>query len=687
MLGIALTVAVVIGLGASSWLLASCLRHASLAPFLLTVYLLGWAQLVLAALVLSAVRSFGRTGLVIAALAWLALAIAVWHARDRPSWPAVRPPLRWALGELRSPALGILAATVGAAYAYLVVLGIVVPQNDGDPLVYQLPRAALWVQDGAIGIVGSAIEPRLDVNPIVAEVGQAATLAVAGSERLVWLGQLTAVAACSLGAFALARRVGLSARAGLTSALVVPTLPVVVTQATTAYNDLVLASFVVAALVFALGRTRSELIGLALAAALAVGTKFTAAFVLPIAGLAVLLGQPRRRWLPVLGVLGAGAVAGSGWIVVNLARTGDPDGGLSEIANQEPVRTVENVVFVVQRFVLDAVELPGTTGWGEELYAVAGVAIVALGLVLVFLRPGIGWAVALAGLALFATPSVVEELHARLAGGSADLWRRLDRADQAETLQLHPFEVRADGVASWYGPLAVIVGVLVLVVVVLRVARGSIGRAALALAVAPGVAVLLVALGVTYDPWRGRFVAAAAVASVALWGIAAERRATALALALVASTTLLVTTLQYYGRPSGVPNLTNERGPVWRLERWEAQTQLRRFSEREMGEVATIRFVEIRVDPRAPIATALSSNDFLFPYFGEHLDRHVTLVDPGDRVPPEVAWLVVAPEAAVTGCDESWRSRLDHASGWRVLERTAADRCGGRVDPLGVAGV
>jgi 4-amino-4-deoxy-L-arabinose transferase-like glycosyltransferase len=675
MLGIALTVAVVIGLGASSWLLASCLRHASLAPFLLTVYLLGWAQLVLAALVLSAVRSFGRTGLVIAALAWLALAIAVWNARGRPSWPAVRPPLRWALGELRSPALGILAATVGAAYAYLVVLGIVVPQNDGDPLVYQLARAALWVQDGAIGIVGSAIEPRLDVNPIVAEVGQAATLALAGSERLVWLGQLTAVAACSLGAFALARRVGLSARAGLTSALVVPTLPVVVTQATTAYNDLVLASFVVAALVFALGRTRSELIGLALAAALAVGTKFTAAFVLPIAALVALLGHPWRQALVRIAAIGTGAALGSGWIVVNLVRTGDPDGGLAEFASQVPSRDVESTAYAVQRLLLDAIELPGSTGGGEDLYVLTGITVVLVGLVLLFVRPGTGVPVALAGLALFVTPTLIPRLHTWVAFGFAKVWSQLDRADTARALRLKSVELRADGVASWFGPLALVMGCGVMVVAIRRVRRGTLDRAALGLAVAPGLAIASIALGVTYDPWRGRFLIAAAVASVALWGIAFERRATALALSFVAATTLALSTLQYYGRPSGMPNLSSPRGPVWQLERWEAQTQLRRFTQREQGEVAVIRFVERSVDPRAPIATSLWGNDFLFPYFGERLERRVTLLDPEDRVPKDARWLVAAPEVAVTGCSESWRRRIDHVSGWRVLERTAPDAC------------
>ena len=74
----------------------------------------------------------------------------------------------------RRPHLGLLAIVLAGGYAYLIALGLFTPQNDSDPLVYQLARAAVWRQQEGIGLVGAPMEPRLDVNPIVAEVGQAA---------------------------------------------------------------------------------------------------------------------------------------------------------------------------------------------------------------------------------------------------------------------------------------------------------------------------------------------------------------------------------------------------------------------------------------------------------------------------------------------------------------------------------
>lgn len=83
-------------------------------------------------------------------------------------------------------------------------------------------------------------------------------MVLAGSVRYVALGQLAAVAALSLGAYCLGRRIGLGPRGALFGALVAPTLPVITLQSWTAGNDIVLGSFVVAAAVFVLDRPRDR---------------------------------------------------------------------------------------------------------------------------------------------------------------------------------------------------------------------------------------------------------------------------------------------------------------------------------------------------------------------------------------------------------------------------------------------
>jgi hypothetical protein len=571
--------------------------------------------------------------------------------------------------------LGVLAAALTAGYAYLIVLAATVPQNDGDPLVYQLTRAALWRQDGHIGASYSPTEPRLEMNPIVAETGDATWLVLAGGERYVWIGQLVAVAALSVGAFALARRVGIDARVALVSAMVVPALPVVAMQAGTAYNDLVFASFVIAACVFVLGRARAEMLGLVLAVALATGTKFTAPLLLPLVMLVGALAQPARRWLPLLGAFAAGAALGGGWYAVNLARTGHWDGGLTAAANQEPVRTVPGIVQSIERLVLDTVELPGTTGSGTRLMIALGLAVAAGGAASA-LRPRFRYDVVIAGLALAATPVVVNALSRSLGTLFALPWDARGRTTVADEFHAWRPSTLADGAASWYGPLGAIIGAATVAACVTHVRRRSIGRAALAMALAPWLGILIVAFAVIYDPWRGRFLVAAWVMAIAMWGVLMHHRAVLLAVVLITTVTFGLSVVEYFGKPVGIDALPGVTGrSIWHVERWDAQTFLRYGNPREAGERSLIRAVERNVPSTDSVAVAVRMNDFIFPYFGGALRRHVDLVGLHERAPSAAGWLVAAPEASLVGCPGAWRLAAPLEAGWRLYQRTAPDRC------------
>ena len=663
-------------LGASAWLLASCLRLDSLCGFLLAVYLLAWGEVVVSALALSAVHGFARPGLLACLATWLGAAIALWWWRGRPRPVAIRPRLAWLRTCLGRSRFAVLAITLTAGYVYLVALGLFTPQNDGDPLAYQLTRAAVWRQEEAIGgLIGVSVEPRLDVNPIVAEVGQATTLVLAGGERFVWLVQLAAVAALTLSAFALARRVGISPSSALFGAMIVPALPVVATQAITGYNDLVAASFVVSATVFVLGRSRAELIPLALAVSLAVGTKFTTPFVLPVVALVGALGQPLRRW-PSLLVTGAGAaMVGAGWYVVNLVRTGEADGGLASFAGQEPVRTLPSILTTAQELLLDSIERPGTAGPGVVVFILIGVTIAGAGAYAVA-RGGTTRSVAIAGFAVVATPFLVIALWWTLRWLFSAMWDAFGETARADQISSDGLSFRADGIASWYGPLAAVIGISVVAVTARNVRRGTVRPAALGLAVAPWIGIVILAVGVTYDPWRGRFLVAVWVMSVAVWGLLARHSAVAASLVAVTAVTFALSLAQYFGKPSGIDVLTEFPGPsIWGMERWRAQTALRGSSPREIGEKLVIREVERKVPDDAPIAVSVWGNDFLFPYFGEDLGREVRLIGPQGKLPRDANWLVAAPEAMPIGCADAWRTVASHRSGWRLYRRTGSDTC------------
>jgi 4-amino-4-deoxy-L-arabinose transferase-like glycosyltransferase len=175
------------------------------------------------------------------------------------------------------------------------------------------------------------------------------TTLLSGGDRYVALPQLLAYAALTLCVFGLARRLGLGVPEALFGALAFATLPVVALQASGALNDLVVASFLAAAAVFALRSERTSLILVAVAIGLAVGTKFTAVLALPtLAFVVALSGQVRR--LPGLAVAGAcGLALGAPWYLANLVETGDLDGGLAEYGDQRADASVTSVLTTAMR--------------------------------------------------------------------------------------------------------------------------------------------------------------------------------------------------------------------------------------------------------------------------------------------------------------------------------------------------
>ena len=131
-------------------------------------------------------------------------------------------------------------------------------------------------------------------------------------------------------------RIGLSARSALVGGLLFASLPLVALQAPTAYNDLVVASFLVIAAYASIGRGPSELVLLTLAIALALTTKFTGILALPVLALVAGAANPIRRWPALAGAGLAGIALGSPWYIVNRVETGQFDGALTDATAQVP---------------------------------------------------------------------------------------------------------------------------------------------------------------------------------------------------------------------------------------------------------------------------------------------------------------------------------------------------------------
>jgi hypothetical protein len=107
-----------------------------------------------------------------------------------------------------------------------------------------------------------------------------------------------------------------------------------VLQASTTQNDLLTASFVVAAVAFLASAERASLPLAALALGLAIGTKVTGVFALPAVGLIGGLLLPRRDWMRFGALVLCMFVAvGAFGYVLNLAHTGSPFGTASATAS------------------------------------------------------------------------------------------------------------------------------------------------------------------------------------------------------------------------------------------------------------------------------------------------------------------------------------------------------------------
>ena len=333
---------------------AACTRRRSFIAFGLTTYLFGWAIIVGVTLALSpfgAVRSrITWTWLV----ASVVCAVAIWLRAGRPIPPvkSITPSLRVALSD---PAVAVLAGAFAIGLAYVTSLAVATPENEEDALIYHVPRAALWYQGHGVGYIPHAIDIRLNGNPPNGEIGELFTMLVSGTQRFVGVGQVVALLACALATTGIARRVGYAHPEALFGGLLLVGFPVVMTQAWTALNDLLVASFLLAGLYFLLGKSRADTLLAGLALALAIGTKFTGVLVLPLLALVTIVAETdRTRGLKKLVCsVGLGVACGSAWYLVNVHETGKLDGGLAAAGGQTPVRTPSASLETIRRFVFD----------------------------------------------------------------------------------------------------------------------------------------------------------------------------------------------------------------------------------------------------------------------------------------------------------------------------------------------
>ncbi|MFL5912979.1 MAG: hypothetical protein ACJ768_20730 [Gaiellaceae bacterium] len=313
---------------------ASLLRLSSPLDWLTAAVLLAFAQVVIESIVVGGIfDSFGRWQLLIATLIWDA-ALVVAFLRIQPEAAGLSAVEAAALAAARGLDLWQKVIVVVAAGALLwrILLAVVLPPFAYDSLTYHLTAVANWVQTGKLGPNPyAACCARYPAN---AEVLFAWPTVLLGRDTLADVVQVAAAVLGALAVAGLARLVGVSAPGALTAAGLFVLTPIVLTQANTDYNDIVVGALFLTALYFtarlALTAARPDLsfaLLSGLAAGLVLGTK-TNGLVLAAAAVVpplVLFGVRRRdRFWPVTGVILSALLAGAWWYARNWVQVGNP---------------------------------------------------------------------------------------------------------------------------------------------------------------------------------------------------------------------------------------------------------------------------------------------------------------------------------------------------------------------------
>jgi len=509
------------GLGATGALAACCLRLRSPIEYLLASYLLAWLWLVALTFALSPARWLTRGTLLAGIAVGLGIVLVAWIRLGRPRAPGLGPALVRCRDSLRAPAVAILVACLAVAAVYIVALAFFTPSNDQDALEYHLARAALWKQQHGLGHVDGADDARLNLFPPNAEIGQLATMLLAGRDRYATLPQLLAYVALVLSVAGLARRVSFGVKEAAFSAAAFATLPIVVVQAPSAMNDLVVGSFLTAAAYFGLATRRATTIALAVGVALAVGTKLTAFVALPTLALVFAMGHPRRRWPLLLVAIAAGCLVGSVWFAVNLVETGGLGTDVPNQPNQSADLEPSVLAVTSLRLALSVLDMSGAPGPYALVFIAAAIGLAIAGLVQLRRSRGGGALLLAAALtaAVVAIPvvwDVVVRVVFKLAlfAGGHSLTDRFGWR----------LNTKAEPLVGGYGPLALVLLAAATIAVVTLWRRRRLPVLAVALAAAPLTVLVTLAAAVSWDPTRPRFLVFGVALSAATWGVALRAR-------------------------------------------------------------------------------------------------------------------------------------------------------------------
>ncbi len=235
----------------------------------------------------------------------------------------------------REPWLVLILAIAAAAVAWQLLVALVLPPFAYDALTYHLTTVADWIQHGSLHRTDLSL--CCSAYPFNADLMFAWPMLLAGSDALVDTVQIGFLALGASAVAGIARSAGLDLKVALAAAALFAMTPIVLTQSSTNFVDIIVTAWALAA-VHAMVRFWAtgdlhRLVPAALATGLVLGTKGTGlvwAVVLAVTIIVVLAAPRHRSTLTARPLVGVGALLvtclalGSFWYIRNLIDTGNP---------------------------------------------------------------------------------------------------------------------------------------------------------------------------------------------------------------------------------------------------------------------------------------------------------------------------------------------------------------------------
>ena len=634
--------------------LTSCLGIKHKFAYLVSIFLLAYANLVLVSEIASLVHQMNQTFFLLAHSALALIAWFVWRGAGKTNLLGPfkdLPNLKGILSQFgKNSDLTVLFIVVCLAYLVGALLILFTPQNNFDSMTYHLSRVGYWLQHNSL-FPWNTPNPRQTSFPINAELGVLWTVIFWGSDRLSGFVQWITVPVIGAVIIGLARLFGASRKQGLFAALIWASFPEIFLQSITTMNDLVVTAFFSCAVYLGfLGlreNSRNYLLLAGLGIGLALGTKSTAIILMPgfILGIGLILLNKwkvnfRNCLTWGLASLAAFCLVGSMGYIQNY------------IYYHNPISVPQWTEALVNSKVSRA-EL-----FFENSLLYSNQAIDWTGLPVKVYEP----------LSQFQA-KVIQKLIPFLPF-TKETWF-INSRQNLNFILYSPKSIHED--LAWFGPLFLLLYIpTCLYHLVIGIKRKDTQR--LALLLLTGGFILTMCLIMGWSPYKGRYFPLAITFSAPFVAVLFQPARkwlilrwviTVAAVTIISRTVLLNQSKLLLGEAS-----------IWGKDTLAIRTANNRGME------PVLRMVEKDVPAESRLATRLSLNSWDYPLFGKYFQRTIIQVDPfSTMINPEwfheqaIDYLLVEPKARFSLQVPPGLKLVDEANGWTLYTSCPGAQC------------